>query len=282
MFAMNRSGELPEKLLDQSASGIYARSNLVFALRCLPGEVRQDMLVFYQFCRVVDDIADDPKLSAEEKERALFPWREAVAGRLELPGDLADVIERRKVSLDCLVAIVEGVGSDIHPQRFADFSALRKYCWNVAVAVGLASNQITGCRDPGSTIYAENLGLALQLTNILRDVSEDAAVGRVYVPQDELLQFGVEETDLTGARETAGVLALFSHQAERAESYFVAAKDSFPEPDRAALRAAEGMRRIYLALLATMREDGCRVLQKRYRVPVWKKAVLLAPLLFSK
>ncbi len=274
--------QLIPKVLVQPGTKIGKSSNLAFALRSLPAETRRDMLIFYQFCRVVDDIADDPHSSPEEKETALSQWSEAVNGEKSLPSDLKEVIDRHTVPPDLLEAIVDGVRTDIHPKPFPDFQALKEYCWKVAVAVGLVSNRITGCKSPRSEMYAENLGLALQLTNILRDVAEDAAMGRVYLPVEELQLFDVSVEDLKSQRSSDRTEALFQMQAERCLDFFVKLGKGPPAGDAKALVAAEAMRRIYFCLLRKMMRDRCRVLEIRYRLSTMEKIFCLLPAAFCR
>jgi phytoene synthase len=249
-------------------------SNLAFALVALPRQRRADALVFYRFCRILDDIADSPALPNSEKQRALAAWAEALAGQRPLPADLATIIERYAIDRALLGEILAGVRADLTVHRYATFTDARQYCWRVASAVGLVSIRIFGCRDAASSAYAENLGLALQWTNILRDVGEDAANDRIYLPQDELARFGVSEADLLAGLATGDFVGLMKFQAARAEEFFALAVS--PAADRGALRPAEMMRAIYTTLLRRMRADGFRVLEKRYRVSRLEKLLLAA------
>jgi phytoene synthase len=149
---------------------------------------------------------------------------------------------------------------------------VRKYCWRVASAVGLVSIRIFGCVDPASAGYAETLGLALQWTNIIRDVGEDAANGRIYLPQEELAQFGVEQECILERRATPAFRRLMEFQAERAERFF--AELRIPAADRNALRPAEIMRAIYAKLLRRMRAGDFRVLDRRYRISRLEKIAI--------
>ena len=247
-------------------------SNLAFALLVLPRDRRADALTFYRFCRLLDDIADSPALEPGEKSRALDAWAAAIAG--DLPSELDGVVRRHGVDRALLGEILAGVRADLTVTRYATFADARAYCWRVASAVGLVSIRIFGCQDPASAAYAENLGLALQWTNILRDIGEDAANGRIYLPQDELARFGVEETSLLAGRPGGDWPGFLAFQAARAESLFAAVR--VPARDRSALRAAEIMRAIYATLLARMRRDGFRVFDRRYRIPRAGKLLIAA------
>jgi phytoene synthase len=247
-------------------------SNLAFGLRVLPPDRRRDALVFYRFCRLLDDIADSLQLSPAEKTRALDAWESALASTSALPEDIATLVVRHDIDLTLLREILAGVRTDLTVRRYATFADVREYCWRVASAVGLVSIRIFGCVDPASIAYAESLGLALQWTNILRDVGEDAANDRIYLPQDELARFHISEADILARRQSHAFLALMRFQAERAEEFFAASRP--PAADRKALLPAEIMRAIYASLLRKMQRDDFRVLEKRYRVSRLEKLLL--------
>jgi phytoene synthase len=260
----------------QLASRVGARkSNLAFALTCLPPERRRDALVFYDFCRAVDDIADEPGRSPSEKRELLDLWKAALRTGDNLPSALAQVLTRHKIDTRLLLEIVLGVEMDIEPVRYQTYEQLRAYCWRVASAVGLVSVEIFGCRNPKSKIYAESLGLALQITNILRDIAEDAAVGRIYLPLEDLNRFGVTETDLLRGDTDDSFGAVMRFEAARARGLFAEARRALPADDAVALRPAEIMRAIYEKILSRMEADGFRVFQRRYRLSKAEKLLLL-------
>jgi phytoene synthase len=271
---------VPPIIADRIEAGRKA-SNLAFALRVLPPARRQDALIFYRFCRILDDIADEPDLSEDERREALEAWQRALSTEPQLlPPDIVGIIERNGVDRHLLLEILEGVRTDLTVRRYSTFEDVRQYCWRVASAVGLVSIRIFGCDDPASEAYAEALGLALQWTNILRDVGEDARNGRIYLPQDELERFGVSEEDILAGVRTEAFDRLIRFQAGRAKSFFAAAR--LPAADRRALVPAEIMRAIYSALLARMERDGFDVFAKRYRVPASRKFLLAAFTLLRK
>ncbi|MEI6071507.1 MAG: squalene/phytoene synthase family protein [Verrucomicrobiae bacterium] len=223
------------------------KSHLAFALLWLPAPRRRDALVFFRFCRTVDDIADEPGRTDNEKRRLLDEWLEAITGD-RLPEALVGVVRRNGIERTLLAEIVRGCAMDIRPARYQTFDDLEKYCWRVACAVGLVSIRIFGCGDPRSTGYAENLGHALQLTNILRDVREDAAMGRIYLPLDDLARFGVGEQEiLEGRPGEERFRDLMRFEAARARARFHAAIP--PAPDARALVPAEIMKAIYAKIL---------------------------------
>ncbi len=255
-----------------------ARSNLAFALRVLPRDRRDDAVVFYAFCRTLDDLADEPGIPADERRGKLEAWKYGLERGFSSPDSLQREVlalrERRRIPTELLSAIVDGCLMDLEPRRFPTWADLDGYIWKVACAVGLVSIRIFGCKDPASETYAIALGRALQLTNILRDVGEDFANGgRIYLPLEELSRFGC---DAAMPGHNQAFLALMNHLADRADACFREAAGVLPAADRRALAPARIMAEIYQTLLATMRRDGFRVFEKRYRVPRPRKLWILA------
>lgn len=264
-----------------------AKSNLAFALKILPRERRQDMVVFYAFCRTMDDLADDPALPASDRAAQLDAWKAGV-----LTGfPAADAFQREVIALrdrhaippELLVAIIDGCRMDLEPQRFATWEELSGYTWKVACAVGLISIRIFGCTAASSERYAVALGHALQLTNILRDVGEDMANGRrLYLPLDDLARFGYSEEDLAAGVQDSRFRSLMDYEAKRAAAFFVEAEAALAPSDRRALLPARIMGEIYRHLLGKMRADGFRVLEKRYQVSKPRKLAILAKHLIAR
>lgn len=257
------------------------QSNLAFALGGLSPERRRDAMVFYDFCRVIDDIADGDELSSGEKARLLDRWKTALAQRQDLPSRLLTLIEKYHLDTALFIEIIRGVEMDIQPQPYETYEDLRAYCWRVACVVGLVSIEIFGCRHPQSRIYAENLGQALQLTNILRDVAEDAAMGRVYLPVEDLRRFGLSSEQLLKGNPGASFADLMQFEAQRAESLFQKTREVWPKEDARALLSAEIMRIFYEKLLQRMKADGFRVFEKRYRLGKLEKLFTLLYARFS-
>ncbi|NQX02744.1 squalene/phytoene synthase family protein [bacterium] len=264
-----------------------AKSNLAFALKILPPERRQDMVVFYAFCRTMDDLADDPTLPAEDRGRSLQVWEDGLLHGFAAPDEFQQQVIslrlRRQIPNELLVAIIAGCRMDLQPQRFQTWDDLSGYIWKVACAVGLVSIRIFGCTDPGSECYAVALGRALQLTNILRDIEEDLANGlRIYLPLADLARFGYTEQDLIGRVRDERLLALMAYQAERAEGYFQEAAASLPDADRDALLPARIMQEIYHLLLVKMRDGRFQVFEKRYRISQARKLAILSKHLIAR
>ena len=260
-------------------------SNLAFALAVLPREKRQDMRVFYAFCRVIDDIADNLSLGIEERVNGLSRWRD-LASRDEVkpsPGVEAEFVELRKkyqIVPKMLLDIIEGVERDLYPLRFNTADELKEYCYHVASAVGLVSIEIFGYTDPATRVYAEQLGYALQWTNIMRDVGEDAGEGRIFLPLEDLSQFGLTEEDLLSLHvDREKFQGLMTLQETRARAFYAAAAEALPETDRQSMRSAELMRRIYSGILDRMESDGYQVFRKRYKL---SKARMIGEFLKAK
>jgi 15-cis-phytoene synthase len=247
-----------------------AKSNLAFALGSLPGDRRADMITFYAFCRLVDDIADDTTVPLPQREAALAKWRQALHG--EVPGEdplaveVRALAEKYRIPIVRFEEILEGVTRDLRPQTFGTAEDLEKYCHLVASVVGLVSIEIFGYKDPRCREYALALGQALQWTNILRDVAQDAKLGRLYLPLADLHRFQITDAELLGGTMDGRFRALMEHEYHRTEAYFQKAVELLPEQDRRSMVAAETMRRIYHALLRKMRADGFQVFSKRYRL----------------
>ena len=247
-----------------------ASSHLAFALFWLPSERRRDALLFYRFCRAIDDIADDPNRTANEKRRLLDAWLEAD----EWPSELELLLQRHQIDRSLLQAVVRGCSMDIEPRRYATFGELEDYCWCVACAVGLVSIRIFGCTDPASETYAVHLGHALQWTNILRDVGEDARQGRIYLPLEGLDRHGVTVDEILEQRPGKGFLPLMRNGAARARSRFAAAEA--PKSDFSALLPARIMRAVYEKILSRLEREGFPVFQSQCRVSMIEKLAVAA------
>jgi phytoene synthase len=264
-----------------------AKSNLAFALRCLPKERRRDLVTFYAFCRIIDDLADDLDRTPDERRIGLQQWHDALraphADEPHLAAEMRDVRDRREIDPQLLHDIIDGCESDLHPQRFGTWEDLQQYNYRVACAVGLASLPIFSANDSARE-YAITLGHALQLTNIIRDIGEDLSNGvRIYLPLADLVRFQYTERDLIGRVHDSRFLALMTFQADRAEELFEKAQSLLPPDQGRALLAAEIMRRIYHTLLQRMRQDNFRVFDRRYKLskPL-KLSIMLREVICSK
>ncbi|MEI6322401.1 MAG: squalene/phytoene synthase family protein [bacterium] len=278
--------ELPLQLAGRSGRLF---SNLAPALMLLPAERRKNAYLFFDYCRTVDDIADNGEMTPEARVSALDSWIEALGtdGEHLLPRDFLAMIERCRINRNFLKEIILGMKMDTGITRYATFEELRHYCWRVASAVGLVSASLFGAKGEIVERYAERLGIALQLTNILRDIAEDAAMNRIYLPREDLDRFGVSEEQILSCISSPETTHLFSHHAERADAFFASAELAWTEMSanqRHLMRPARLMSAIYRGLLLQMHRDRYDVLHRKYRVGVWFKihsflTILLHPYL---
>jgi 15-cis-phytoene synthase len=253
-----------------------SKSNLALAFISLGRERRHDITIFYAFCRVIDDIADSTELTVEEKARDLTAWRrwlrEGTPDEPTLARNVRDLIAKYSLTPAMLEEIIEGVAMDLGNVRYDTFEDLRLYCYRVASAVGLVSIEIFGYRNPACRQYAIRLGLALQMTNIIRDVGKDLSNGRIYLPQQDLARFDYPEENLRLRKYNEPFLRLMEFEAARAEELFGHAADLLPREDRRSMVAAEIMRSVYQALLRRMKADRFRVFEREYRLTRLEKS----------
>jgi phytoene synthase len=243
-------------------------SSFYYSFLFLPLERRRAITALYAFCREIDDVVDecaDPSVAAAK----LAWWRDEVAalyaGTPQHPVTraLLPLVIPYGITQVRLNEILDGMEMDLRHARYPNFKALERYCYNVAGAVGLLAAGIFGYVNPQTLRYAEALGTAFQLTNIIRDVGEDARKNRIYLPLDELQRFGVPTGDILGGRHTDAFTRLMAFQIDRAEAHYERALALLPSEDRKAQRPGLLMAAIYRALLAEIRRDGSRVLAHR-------------------
>jgi 15-cis-phytoene synthase len=251
-----------------------SRSNFYYAFLTLPRPRRDALYAVYAFCRTVDDVADlghDPAAQRAGLARCFEPGAEPAH---PIAKQLKAAVRAYPIPRAALEAIIEGCAMDLERVRYETAEDLEPYCYRVASAVGLCCIEIFGYTDPRARQYAIDLGKALQLTNILRDVGVDARVGRVYLPQRDLEDFGVTEQDLVDGRSDEAVVGLMAHQAARARRFYAAARASYPARDARSLVAAEIMGRIYHALLEEIEHRRFAVFGQRVTVPARRKVAI--------
>jgi phytoene synthase len=263
---------------DQYCQNKAAASGSSFynSFRFLPQDKRRAITALYAFCREVDDVVDECS-DANVARTTLNWWRNEVAavysGTPQHPVTqaLVPVAKQFNLAQEHFLEIIEGMEMDLDQPRYPDFKSLQLYCYRVASVVGLLSVEIFGYSDRQTLKYAHDLGIALQLTNIIRDVGEDARRNRIYLPLDELQQFGVTAADILNARETGGFQKLMAFQIERAQRYYLQALDHLPAVDRKAQRTGLIMATIYRATLDEVVASGCHVLKERVSLtPTYK------------
>jgi phytoene synthase len=245
----------------------------------LPAPRRRALYAVYAFCRFIDNIADDEL--AHDPAALLARWRrELAAVYAGTPGHpisraLADSVARFGIPRRYFEEVIAGVEMDLTRRRYATFDELRLYCYRVASAVGLICIDIFGYRNPRTEVYAENLGIAFQLTNIIRDVREDAARGRIYLPLEDLARFEVGEEQILNGIHTPQFRTLMEFEAGRAREFYAAAEASLPAEDRGTLLTAEAMRLIYGDILRRIVRADYRVFDRRYRLSAPRKLFLV-------
>ena len=261
--------------------------NFLYAFLLLPAERRRALEAIYAYCRVADDFADDDGIAVEERARKLADLRARLRGQ---PGTadpdpelelillaLADTTRRFGVSVDDLDLVAIGCEQDLTVTRYATWEELRRYCYLVASGVGLACLPVFGVRgDPAAARErAEELGIAMQLTNVVRDVSEDLARDRVYLPQDELARFGVSEAALREGRVDDAWRAFAAFQVARARASFARGRELVAMVDRSARVCPLALAAIYEALLSAIEARGHDVFSGRVSLSAGRKLALL-------
>jgi phytoene synthase len=252
-------------------------SSFYYSFLFLPKAKRQAITALYAFCREVDDIADDCKDISVARIKLAW-WRTEIAhlyaGKPQHPVSkaLAEAIERYHLDEEHFLEIIDGMEMDLDQNRYADFKQLQLYCYRVASVVGLLSVQIFGFKDRKTLKYAHDLGMALQLTNIIRDVGEDARRNRIYLPLDELKKFGVTEAEILNSQSSDRTQALLEFQIERAETFYDRALLELPSEDRKTQRTGLMMAAIYRTLLREIKADNpIQVLNARISLPPLRK-----------
>ncbi|HEV7734481.1 MAG TPA: presqualene diphosphate synthase HpnD [Candidatus Binatia bacterium] len=260
--------------------GVTRRSATSFynAFRLLPPDRRAALDAVYAFCRFVDDVADDE--GGRDPAALLLRWREEL-GRIydgtpthPIGIALADAVPRFGLAREHFEELIRGVEMDLRRRRYATFDDLYAYCYRVASTVGLLCIEIFGRKHASASEYAVDLGIAFQLTNILRDVHEDAERGRIYLPLEDLERFGCDEDALLAGRYSPHVGALMAFQCGRARAYYLRARGALAPEDRRALAPAEAMRLIYERLLGRIESRRFDVFGPRITLPRYEKVGL--------
>lgn len=250
---------------------IARKSNFFFSILFLPPPKREAIETIYAFCRYTDDIVDE-EADVREKYKRLLMWtaelQRALRGvsRYAMLNKLVAVIQRFNIPVQHFDDLLEGMEMDLEKSRYETFEELQQYCYRVASTVGLICAEIFGYHHERTKQYAINLGIALQLTNILRDIKSDAKRGRIYLPQEDLRRFGYTESDLMNSVYDDRFRALMKFECDRAHEFFRRAKSFLAEDDKALFYAARAMGNIYYLLLLRIERANYDIFSKRIRL----------------
>ena len=265
----------PDQYCKQKAAA--SGSSFYYSFSFLAKAKRQAIIALYAFCREVDDIADECKDSSVARIKLAW-WRNEIAnlyaGKPQHPVSkaLAKPIHTYQLNQEHFLEIIDGMEMDLDQNRYADFKQLQLYCYRVASVVGLLSVQIFGFKNRKTLKYAHDLGIALQLTNIIRDVGEDARRNRIYLPLADLEKFEVTVTDILNSKTSDKVRALLEFQIERAETFYDKALRSLPNEDIKTQRTGLMMAAIYRTLLREIKaDDPTQVMNARISLPPMRK-----------
>ncbi len=253
------------------------KTNFLYSFSLLPKEKNDAINTVYAFCRETDDIVDNEQDPADMKFKKIRMWREefekALTGNSSYPllNHLNKVIKKFNMPVEPFFELLKGMESDLQTSRYKDFESLYLYCYRAAVTVGLMVIEILGYRTKNAKDYAINLGIALQLTNILRDIKYDAMNGRIYIPSEDLRKFGYTEDDLMNCRYNESFMKLMRYECNRAREYFEKANGCFSKEDRRLLFPARIMQKIYFSILEKIEKMNYDVFRKTARVSKLKK-----------
>lgn len=251
-------------------------SSFYYSFLFLSLQRRLAMTALYAFCREVDDVVDECVDIGVARIKLAW-WRSEISNTYNdqpqhpVTQALLPAIKRYGLAAEHFQEIIDGMEMDLDQNRFADFKSLQLYCYRVASVVGLLSAEIFGYQDRNTQKYAHDLGMAFQLTNIIRDVGEDARRNRIYLPLGEMQRFGVTESDILSYKETDAFSRLMDFQVERAQQYYAQAFNELPAIDRKPQRTGLIMAAIYQTLLTEIHHDGCKVLTTRTSLPPLRK-----------
>jgi phytoene synthase len=249
---------------------LKSKSNFLYSFFFLPKEKRKAIYTLYAFCRQTDDIADN-LAPAEKRMHQLNIWEnelkkcftKSVSNYFET---LKQVMEKFRIPFEHFLELIAGVRMDITNFKYHSFEDLKLYCYRVASTVGLMCIQIFGYRDPLIKSYAENLGIALQLTNIIRDVGTDSKMGRLYLPDSDIKTFNVSKNEIMNHKYSDGFYQLMQYQAKRARDYYQKADDCLSENELKNMLVSEIMKNIYFTLLEKIENHNFHVLDKKIRL----------------
>ncbi|HWQ80668.1 MAG TPA: squalene/phytoene synthase family protein [Ignavibacteria bacterium] len=257
-----------------------SKTNFFYSSLFLPKHKQEGLRTIYAFCRMTDDIVDDEGRGADTKRLELKNWENKLRSALAGEGvddfflDLKKQIDRFSIPVQPFYELIKGMETDLEKKEYENFKELYKYCYCAASTVGMMSISIFGHRHDSAKKYAENLGVALQLTNIIRDVDRDFESGRLYIPLEEMMRFGYTKDDLKKKVYNDSFRNMMEYQYQRAKKYYKHADECLHKDDRRNMIPATIMQKIYLALLEKIRNEGFNVFERKIGISKQKKILL--------
>ncbi|HRE10276.1 MAG TPA: squalene/phytoene synthase family protein [Ignavibacteria bacterium] len=254
-----------------------SKTNFLYSFSLLPKDKYEAINTVYAFCRQTDDIVDNEMDSTELKFRKIREWKNEFEKALKgtssyaLLNQVTKIIRNFNIPVEPFFELIKGMEADLQVSRYKDFNTLYQYCFRAAATVGLMCIEIFGYKTQSAKEYAVNLGIALQLTNILRDVKFDALNGRIYLPEEDMKKFGYTEDDLMNFRYNESFVELMKYECKRARDYFEKANNAFAKEDRKQLFPARIMQKIYFNILQKIEKMNYNVFSKKAKVSKLKK-----------
>lgn len=260
-----------------------SKTNFLYSFSLLSKEKREAINRVYAFCRQTDDIADDEKKSKESRFLILSKWKNefekglsGIQTEYSVINNLIEVINKFNIPAEHFFELISGMESDLKKNRYRTFSELIEYCYKAASTVGLMCIEIFGYGNPKTKEFAVNLGIAMQLTNILRDIKSDYQKGRIYIPQEDLRRFNYGESDLAQKKYNENFIRLMEFESVRAKYFYKEAKNSLAKEDKGAMFAALIMGNIYFRILKKIERNGYNVFEKKISISRSKKIMIMA------
>jgi len=235
------------------------------------------MNTVYSFCRITDDIVDNDEMSGEEKQNQLNSWKKDFSKALDKRSDnsllceLNNCIEQFEIPHKPFFDLIDGMELDLNKNRYSTFEELKEYCYKVASTVGLMTIPVFGYKNKSTEEYAINLGIALQLTNIIRDVKADALRGRIYLPTEDLEKFNYSEQELFDGIYNDNFIELMKFQSDRARKFYRLADNHLLPEDKSSMFTARAMEYIYCRLLDKIAQENFNIFEKKIRVSMFNK-----------
>jgi phytoene synthase len=254
-----------------------SKTNFLYSFSLLPKEKNEAVNTVYAFCRKTDDIVDDEKISSESRFSNLREWREEFKrslkdeSKFKLLNRVSRVIKKFNIPAEPFLLLIDGMELDLKKKRYATFAELYAYCYSVASTVGLMCIEIFGYKKPETKEFAVNLGIAMQLTNILRDIKSDSERGRIYLPLEDLNKFDYSEEELISGIYNKNFYDLMKYEAERAKYYYEKANSYLTKEDKGLMFSARIMQHIYFRILKKIERNNYNVFSGKMRISKLKK-----------